>query len=110
MQRSADDETQRPSRIFLTDTLTAVVYLFACIFFSRGPQAYSRGTREVAIWLCVLPLLFLFRQGYRLIKSSPDSTGTRTVTGFASVFCLITLFTFPFHSTDVFGYINRGWQ
>lgn len=30
--------------------------------------------------------------------------------GFAVVFCFLAFLVFPFHSTDVFGYINRGWQ
>jgi len=32
------------------------------------------------------------------------------VVGFGALLCLLAYLIYPFHSTDVFGYINRGWQ
>jgi len=89
--------------------LTAGVYLLNCLFYLRGPQVYSRTPRELWAWFCVLSLLWLFRRGYQLLKQG-DTAEQRTVVRFAILFCLLALLTFPFHSTDVFGYINRGWQ
>jgi hypothetical protein len=95
--------------------LTALVYLFACLAFSRGPEVYTRAGREIVTWLFVLPLLFLFWKGYRLLgaddgAAADDGRASREIVLFASVFCLFAFLTVPFHSTDVFGYINRGWQ
>jgi hypothetical protein len=94
--------------------LTALVYLVTCLFYVRGPQVYTRTAREVFTWLCVLPLLFLFRKGYRLLGAGDESQdgarAARTVVLFGALFCLFAFLTVPFHSTDVFGYLNRGWQ
>jgi alpha-1,6-mannosyltransferase len=95
--------------------LTALVYLGACLFYVRGPQVYTRTAREVFIWLCVLPLLFLFWKGYRLLGAGGEETegasrAARRVVLFGALFCLLAFLTVPFHSTDVFGYLNRGWQ
>ncbi len=101
----------------LVGWLTALVYLGACAAFVRGPEVYTRAGREIVTWLLVLPLLFLFWKGYRLLdandadaSAADDARTVRAVVLFASAFCLFAFLTVPFHSTDVFGYINRGWQ
>jgi hypothetical protein len=33
-----------------------------------------------------------------------------SVVWFAALFCAACVLVYPFHSTDVFGYVNRGWQ
>jgi hypothetical protein len=58
----------------------------------------------------VLPLLYLFRRGYRIVRDSTDGSHVRTIVAFAALFCVTCALAYPFHSTDVFGYINRGWQ
>src|SRR6185312_13370282 len=90
--------------------LSAVVYLATLIFYLKGPQSHSRTGKEVFAWLLVLASLFLFWKGYRIVNDDRAAPETKTVVVFAIFFCLIALFIFPFHSTDVFGYINRGWQ
>jgi alpha-1,6-mannosyltransferase len=99
-----------PRGLALTGALTAAVYLATFLFYVRGFQGYSRRAREVFIWLAVLPLLYLFRRGYRLVRDSRDGAHTRAVVVFAALFCVTCALVYPFHSTDVFGYINRGWQ
>ena len=89
--------------------LTAVVYLLTLIFYVRGPQAHSRTAREVFAWFMVISLLYLFRKGYQIVSSSSD-VSARSIISFATVLCVLAVLIFPFHSTDVFGYINRGWQ
>lgn len=108
-------QSERPgAKVFLSlrrvGLLTALVYLLALIFYIKGPQVYTHTARELFAWFLVLSLLFLFRKGYRLIEEAEDAGQLRTILGFAAIFCLLAFFTFPFHSTDVFGYINRGWQ
>ena len=97
-------------RLARVGTLTAAAYLATLLFYVRGFQVYSRSAREVFIWLAVLPLLYLFWRGYRVVRDGGDGLRVRTVVALAAVFCALCVFVYPFHSTDVFGYINRGWQ
>ncbi|HLL76939.1 MAG TPA: glycosyltransferase 87 family protein [Pyrinomonadaceae bacterium] len=98
------------ARLRLVGVFTAAVYLFACLFYVGGAQARTRTARELAAWACALPLLFLYWKGYLIVARSRDARAARTVVVFAALFCLLAFLTVPFHSTDVFGYINRGWQ
>jgi alpha-1,6-mannosyltransferase len=63
----------------------------------------------VFAWLLCLSSVYLFWRGYRIVNSNDESLA-HLVVAFGAIFCLIGLFIYPFHSTDVFGYINRGWQ
>jgi hypothetical protein len=91
--------------------MTSGVYLLILLFYFRGPIGHRRTTRtELFAWFFCISLLVLFWKGYRLINETNDARQMRTMVAFAIIFCAITFFTFPFHSTDVFGYINRGWQ
>jgi len=89
---------------------TALVYLLNALFYLRCPQVYTRTARELVAWACVLPLLFLFWKGHQIVKEPADGEMLRNIIGFSMILSLLAFFTFPFHSTDVFGYINRGWQ
>jgi glycosyl transferase family 87 len=93
-----------------TGALTAVVYVATFLFYVRGFQGYTRTAREVFIWLAVLPLLYLFWRGYRIVRDSGGELKTSQVVWFAALFCVTCAAVYPFHSTDVYGYINRGWQ
>ncbi|MCA1816086.1 MAG: hypothetical protein LC746_06705 [Acidobacteria bacterium] len=110
----AREETKRFFTLKRVGWLTALVYACACLAFVKGPGAYTRAGREIVTWLLVLPLLFLFWKGYKLLETDDEAgdarRDARTVAVFASVFCLFAFLTVPFHSTDVFGYVNRGWQ
>ena len=99
----------RATSLSLYGVLTAAVYLLTALFYFKGPEVHSRTARELFAWFICLTLLFLFWKGYQQI-SQADKPQSRTIVGFALVFCLLAFFIFPFHSTDVFGYINRGWQ
>jgi hypothetical protein len=96
--------------LFRVGILTAGVYLATFLFYFRGPQGHSRTSRELFAWFFCSSLLVLFYEGYRLVDEASDAAQLRLVIGFAIVFCVIAFFIFPFHSTDVFGYLNRGWQ
>ncbi|HWW76573.1 MAG TPA: glycosyltransferase 87 family protein [Pyrinomonadaceae bacterium] len=97
-------------RLARAGLLTAAVYLATALFYARGFQGYTRTAREVFIWLAVLPLLYLFWRGYRVVRDAGDGVKVSTVVALAGLFCVLCVFVYPFHSTDVFGYINRGWQ
>jgi hypothetical protein len=60
-------------------------------------------------WFFCIALLVLFWRGYQQLKRA-DKPRLRIIVYFAVIFALFTFLTVPFHSTDVFGYINRGWQ
>jgi hypothetical protein len=103
-------ESGSERRFLCVGFLNALVYLSVCIFYLGGPESHGRVSRELIAWLCVLALLPLFYAGYRLISAHPTTPAIRLIIFFSAAFLIITFFTVPFHSTDVFGYINRGWQ
>lgn len=108
---SADPATPTKRLSFNTvGILTAIVYLATLIFYLKGPQSHSRTGKEIFAWLLVPATLFLFWKGYQLVSDEGSAPSARNVVLFAVAFSLIALFVYPFHSTDVFGYINRGWQ
>jgi hypothetical protein len=90
--------------------LTAGVYLATLVFYLKGPQSHSRTAKQVFACLSVAALLFLFWKGYRLVSRTSQPVSLKVIVGFAGLFAFIAFLTFPFHSTDVLGYINRGWQ
>ena len=97
-------------KLYWVGGLSAVIYLLNSLFYVRGAQAHSRTARELVAWFCVLSLLPLFWTGYQAVTQSSDERLIRPLVRFAALLCLITFLTVPFHSTDVFGYVNRGWQ
>src|SRR4029077_20957285 len=97
------------NKLLLYGVLTAAVYLLTALFYRHGPESHSRRGRELFAWFFCLTLLFLFWKGYQQIRRT-DNPSLRPIVGFAILFCLLAFLIFPFHSTDVFGYINRGWQ
>ena len=99
----------RKNSIVLPGVLSAAVYFLICVFYIRGPQAYSHTQRELFAWFFCIALLLLFWTGYQRI-SRVDKPPISAIVAFAAIFCFFAFLTFPFHSTDVFGYINRGWQ
>src|SRR3712207_801832 len=107
---SSSPQSSSPPGLKVVGALTACVYLATCLFYARGPAVYARTWRELFAWFFSLSLLPLFYKGYRLVGESREEGTVRVVVGFAAVFCLLTVLTVPFHSTDVFGYVNRGWQ
>jgi hypothetical protein len=98
-------------RLVLCGLATAAVYLGGALFYVSGPDSRSRSAREVFAWITVLTLVPLFWFGWRALERAEDhSSAIRIILIFSAGFTLITLLTVPYHSTDIFGYINRGWQ
>lgn len=109
LPKSHNDKAVSPS-LPLIGALTAGVYLLTFLFYIRGPEVHSRTGRELFAWFAALSLLYLFWKGYQHVRQPAAALKPQTIIGFAALFCLIAALTYPFHSTDVFGYINRGWQ
>ena len=93
-----------------TGLLTAAVYLATLFFYLKGPAVHSRTAKQVFAILSVAALLVLFWQGYKLLRNESSDSSLRAVVIIGLILAAIAVFIFPFHSTDVFGYINRGWQ
>jgi hypothetical protein len=108
--QSARGEVGASRSLAWAGTLTAAVYAATFLFYVRGFRGYTRTAREVFIWLAMLPLLYLYWRGYRIVRDSGGELKTSHVVWFAALFCVTCAAVYPFHSTDVFGYINRGWQ
>ena len=89
--------------------LSCGVYLLTACFYFRGSASHSRTSREIFAWFICLSLLPLFWKGHKCVNDSGD-VSPRLVVGFGILFCVLACLIYPFHSTDVFGYINRGWQ
>jgi hypothetical protein len=104
------DSTHAPGRsLYLIGALTACIYVITFFFYLKGPQSHARTAREIFAWFICLSLLFLFWKGYQQVNDSGD-VSPRLVVSFGVLLCVLACLIYPFHSTDVFGYINRGWQ
>ena len=101
---------KRRSQLQWVGLISSGIYLLTLLFYFKGPQAHSRTGRELFAWFLVPSCLFLFWKGYKAVNDAQETPNVRLVLGFGIVFCLLAFFIYPFHSTDVFGYINRGWQ
>lgn len=116
MKEPNDSASVGRRKLYLIGVLTASVYAATFLFYLKGPKSHGRTAKEIFAWFICLSLLVLFRQGYKIVNSAPDLTAPkwgispRLVVGFGLLFCVLACLVFPFHSTDVFGYINRGWQ
>jgi len=99
----------KDNSLVLYGVITAAVYLLTLIFYRNGPEVRSRTARELFAWFFCLSSLFLFWKGYQQIRRANKSS-LRLIVAFAALFCLLAFLIVPFHSTDIFGYINCGWQ
>ncbi|MDH4378411.1 MAG: hypothetical protein QE263_00690 [Vampirovibrionales bacterium] len=81
-------------------------------FYAPGGHFHNRLQRELFVW----PLALLLMAGYVLLLNyfptdrplTPIEKAVVVVGGI--LITTIAAVTVPFHSTDVYGYINRGWQ
>src|SRR3984893_8128642 len=109
MSENKDSAHAAGRNLSVIGALTACVYGLTWLFYLKGPKSHARTAKEIFAWFICLSLLFLFWKGYQFVNRSADQAA-RTIVWFAIVFCIFACLVFPFHSTDVFGYINRGWQ
>ncbi|MDQ2856546.1 MAG: hypothetical protein M3R68_09475, partial [Acidobacteriota bacterium] len=109
MSESKNSAPAAGATLYLIGALSACVYASTLLFYLKGPESHSRTGREVFAWFICLSLLFLFWKGYHLVNGA-NEVSPRQVVGLGILLCVLAFLIFPFHSTDVFGYINRGWQ
>ncbi len=78
------------------------------LFYNVPLLSGPRWVREVFVWPLTAVLVFTYWQGFLALKRQSVSLKTLWLTGL--LLALLALTIPPFHSTDLFGYINRGWQ
>lgn len=100
--------------------LLAACYALICVglwlFYANPALSGSRLSKELAVWPATLLLLFIYWRGYRTFNQTVSQN--ETINAFplswiiisGVVLALLAALIPPFHSTDIFGYINRGWQ
>ncbi len=75
----------------------------------------SRVILDVAILAVTGGITWFFYQGYRVLRKAPPeeanaTTVWKTVLRWTVVSALLLLAVIPFHSSDIYGYLNRGFQ
>lgn len=88
---------------------TMLVYAVMMGFYGTDAHHQSRLARELFIWPVVATLLALYVAGYQALKAS-GRFPLHVLVGSAALVALVAMAITPFHSTDLYGYINRGWQ
>lgn len=102
-------EQQRARRRFLTLAgVLMAVYGGLWFFYATPALSHARLHKELVVWPVTLGLIWLYWQGYRTVRTGAIPAGW--LAGFGLVVGFLAAMIPPFHSTDVFGYINRGWQ
>jgi len=89
--------------------LTVAVYGCFVVFYGDDPHHQSRFNREWFSWITCLSLGVLYVVGYFRLKSETGYPIRSLILWTLAIVGLNVLIT-PFHSTDLYGYINRGWQ
>ncbi|MBX2861746.1 MAG: hypothetical protein KTR14_10980 [Vampirovibrio sp.] len=89
--------------------LTALLYAAALAVYQLDLLS-GKIAGEIFNWVLLLGLLYAYWQGAIHPAVAQEKGRARVVVGFAILFCGLALFIPPFHSMDLFGYINRGWQ
>jgi alpha-1,6-mannosyltransferase len=88
--------------------LSIFLYLLLAVFYSIPGWSDSPITREIILWPVIGVLLALYAVVYRRVANGGISRRSLVLSGI--LLALAAVLIPPFHSTDVFGYINRGWQ
>lgn len=101
---------QSPPQRFLWIMLaSALVYGAMLCFYGADAHHQTRLARELFIWPVIIALLGLYVAGYQALKASGRFQTHFLVISVALVALAATAIQ-PFHSTDLYGYVNRGWQ
>jgi len=102
-------KTDPPQLAFLKLTLLVLlVYAGMALFYSNPNLNEAWQTREMFVWPVTGILLWSYWQGYKILKESDIPTRWVVLSGIS--LALLAVVVPAFHSTDMFGYVNRGWQ
>lgn len=87
------------------------IYLAFWWMYHDGPHSHSRLERELFVWPACISLLLSYLLGLAALQQAklPKRSLAFLIIG-GVIIGLICWAVPPFHSTDVYGYINRGWQ
>lgn len=100
---------KHPTSLLWIGLLTGLVYLAFCVFYNQPAWSGPRLNRELFVWPTALALGYLYWATATALKHDGQHA-IKLIVGFAVAFVVLALATPAFHSTDVMGYINRGWQ
>lgn len=89
----------------------AALYTGFVLMYVHGAHGHSRLVRELFLWPSIMSLGGLYVWGWQIVRHLPNTPANRRIVlGGMVLLSAVCWAIQPFHSTDVFGYINRGWQ
>jgi hypothetical protein len=86
----------------------AAAYAAIPLFFSVVGVSDHIVIRQLFIWPVLFTLTGFYWRSFRIVQSD-KSVSLGLILGYAAVFALLAFWTPPFHSTDLFDYVNYGW-
>lgn len=89
-------------------TASILLYLLLAVFYAVPGWSGFAMLREIVLWPVLSGLLAFYIAAYRCVATEGISRRSLLLSGI--LLALAAVLISPFHSTDVFGYINRGWQ
>lgn len=87
-----------------------VIYFLTFLMYRESAHPFARWFRELFHCSTTFILLFGYWRGYCALKRREGDSMPWAVVVYPILFCIFTALTVPFQSTDLFGYVNRGWQ
>lgn len=85
-----------------------LVYGGLAVFYNTPALSTARLNKEILVWPVTLVLIWAYWQGAK--TQAQNSIPTQWVIGSGILLAILAVLVPPFHSTDMFGYVNRGWQ
>lgn len=95
-------------RFMVAAGVNVLIYAVMWVFYSIPELHDNRLNRELLLWPVTLALLYFYWSGFKAVKAGAIPTAWVVASGL--LMSLLAVMVPPFHSTDIFGYINRGWQ
>ena len=87
----------------------SLTYAALALFFSILGNGGHIALRQLFIWPALLALIFFYCRSGRIVRRV-RLTSPGLIVLFAVVFGLLALLIPPFHSTDLYDYVNYGWM
>lgn len=108
LQNSSDcPESADRRALYRAGAVLLALLLVTLVFHQEFADRMHRAVREFLHIALAAGLAFAYLRGYRAVQAGADAS--RTIVGFGVAFVLVALFIKPFHSLDIYNYINTGW-